>query len=58
MVQQLMGVDDVVVAGSHGFGIWSSDAGTLEHAASGGFDALLEQVTNRLRDEAVPSTAP
>jgi trehalose 6-phosphate phosphatase len=52
VVQELMGVDDLVVAGSHGFDIWSPDAGTLEHEASGGFDALLEQVTNRVRDEA------
>jgi trehalose 6-phosphate phosphatase len=52
VVQQLMGVDDLVVAGSHGFDIWSPAAGTLEHEASGGFDALLERVTNRVRDEA------
>jgi trehalose 6-phosphate phosphatase len=52
VVQALMGVDDLVVAGSHGFDIWSPDAGTLEHEASGGFDALLELVTNRVRDEA------
>jgi trehalose 6-phosphate phosphatase len=52
VVQQLMGVDDLVVAGSHGFDIWSPDAGTLEHEASSGFDALLEHVTNRVRDEA------
>src|SRR5512140_2923740 len=52
VVQELMGVDDLVVAGSHGFDIWSPDAGTLEHEASGGFDAILEEVTNRVRDEA------
>ncbi len=52
VVQELMGVDDLVVAGSHGFDIWSPDTGTLEHEASGSFDALLEQVTNRVRDEA------
>ena len=52
VVQQLMGVEDLVVAGSHGFDIWSPDAGTLEHEASGGFDALLERVTNRVRAEA------
>ena len=33
VVQQLMGVDDLVVAGSHGFDIWSPEAGTLEHEA-------------------------
>ncbi len=52
VVQELMGVDDLVVAGSHGFDIWSPDAGTLEHEASGGFDALLAQVTSRVRQEA------
>ena len=41
VVQELMGVDDLAVAGSHGFGIWSPGAGTLEHEASSGFDALL-----------------
>ncbi len=40
VVQQLMGVDDLVDAGSHGFDIWSPDAGTLEHEASGAFEAL------------------
>ena len=34
VVQQLMGVDDLRLAGSHGFDIWSPDAGTLEHEAS------------------------
>lgn len=52
VVQELMGVDDLVVAGSHGFDIWSPDAGTLEHEASSGFDALLERVRNRVQDEA------
>lgn len=52
VVQELMGIDDLVVAGSHGFDIWSPDTGTFEHEASGGFDALLERVTNRVRDEA------
>jgi trehalose 6-phosphate phosphatase len=52
VVQQLMGVDDLVVAGSHGFDIWRPDAGTLEHEASSGFDALLARVTNRVQDEA------
>jgi trehalose 6-phosphate phosphatase len=52
VVQQLMSVEDLVVAGSHGFDIWSPDAGTLEHEASGGFDALLERVTSRVRDQA------
>jgi trehalose 6-phosphate phosphatase len=52
VVQQLMGVDDLVVAGSHGFDIWSPDAGTLEHDASSRFDALLARVRKRVQDEA------
>jgi len=52
VVQDLMGLDNLIVAGSHGFDIWSPDAGTLEHEASGGFEALLERVTNRVRDQA------
>jgi trehalose 6-phosphate phosphatase len=30
VVQQLMGIDDLVVAGSHGFDIWSPGSGTIE----------------------------
>ncbi len=26
-----MGLDDLIVAGSHGFDIWSPDEGTIEH---------------------------
>jgi trehalose 6-phosphate phosphatase len=51
VAQRLMGLDDLVVAGSHGFDIWSPHAGALEHEASGGFDALLARVTNRVRDQ-------
>src|SRR5436190_1657105 len=52
VVQELMGVDDLIVAGSHGFDIWSPHAGTIEHQGGGGFDALIERVTARLREEA------
>jgi trehalose 6-phosphate phosphatase len=52
VVQELMGVDDLVVAGSHGFDIWSPEEGTLEHEAGAGFEDLLQEVTNRTRDEA------
>jgi len=51
VVQDLMGVDDLVVAGSHGFDIWSPEAGTLEHEASSGSEELVEQLTARLREE-------
>ena len=51
VVQELMGLDDLVVAGSHGFDIWSPTEGTLEHEAAAGFEDLLEEVTQRLHDE-------
>lgn len=52
VVQQLMGVDDLVVAGSHGFDIWSPEAGTLEHEAGAAQEGLIENVTAEL-DQAV-----
>jgi trehalose 6-phosphate phosphatase len=54
VVQGLMGVDDLIVAGSHGFDIWSPREGTLEHDAGGGFEELIERVTARVREEADP----
>ena len=51
VVQELMGVDDLVVAGSHGFDIWSPQEGTLEHEAGSGFEELLERVQARLGEE-------
>src|SRR3954453_16027565 len=49
VVQQLMGIDDLVVAGRHGFDIWSPEAGTLEHEAGAGQEGLIEEVTEQLR---------
>lgn len=54
VVQELMGVDDLIVAGSHGFDIWSPQEGTLEHEAGGDFEELIERVTARVREEADP----
>jgi trehalose 6-phosphate phosphatase len=51
VVQQLMGVYDLVVAGSHGFDIWSPDTGTVEREEGAGFEELLGRVTARLREE-------
>jgi trehalose 6-phosphate phosphatase len=51
VVQQLMGVDDLVVAGSHGFDIWSPEGGEIEHDAAAGSEELLERVTARLHEE-------
>jgi trehalose 6-phosphate phosphatase len=48
VVQQLMGVDNLVVAGSHGFDIWSPQEGTIAHDAATGFEDLISEVTDRL----------
>lgn len=51
VVQELMGLDNLIVAGSHGFDIWTSDEGTIEHAAGSGFEELIEEVKTRLEKE-------
>ncbi len=51
VVQELMGLDNLVVAGSHGFDIWSPEAGTIEHdAMADGFADLLAEVKARLHE--------
>lgn len=51
VVQELMGLNNLIVAGSHGFDIWSPDAGTIEREEGGGeFQQLLEQVKARLHE--------
>jgi trehalose 6-phosphate phosphatase len=54
VVQELMGVDDLVVAGSHGFDIWSPEGGEIEHDAAAGSEELLERVTAQLHEELDP----
>jgi trehalose 6-phosphate phosphatase len=49
-----MGVDDLIVAGSHGFDIWSPDEGTIQHEAGAGTEGLLDEVRARLREEIEP----
>ncbi len=51
VVQRLMGRDDLVVAGSHGFDIWHPERGTLEHEAASGYEDLVAEVTAQLRAE-------
>jgi trehalose 6-phosphate phosphatase len=48
VVQELMGVDDLVVAGSHGFEIWSP-RGTVRREEGAGSPDLLRAVETRLR---------
>lgn len=51
VVQELMGLDNLVVAGSHGFDIWSPEEGTIEHDAGSGYEELLEKVKARVQKE-------
>lgn len=51
VVQQLMGVDTLVVAGSHGFDIWSPQQGAITLDAATGFEHLISETTDRLRAE-------
>jgi trehalose 6-phosphate phosphatase len=54
VVQQLMGIDDLVVAGSHGFDIWGPTKGSIFSDALAGFADLVAEVSERLRGELGP----
>lgn len=51
VVQELMGLDNLIVAGSHGFDIWSPDEGTIEHDAGSGYEDMLDEVKVRLQED-------
>jgi trehalose 6-phosphate phosphatase len=51
VVQELMGIDDLIVAGSHGFDIWSPAGGAIQREEGEGFGGLLEGVEARLGEE-------
>src|ERR671910_927789 len=53
VVQELMGLDNLIVAGSHGFDIWSPE-GTVEREEGAEFEALLDEVKRRLHEELDP----
>src|SRR5215211_7544256 len=50
VMQELMGLDDLTVAGSHGFDIWSPE-GAIERGEGTEFEVLLAEVKARLHDE-------
>jgi trehalose 6-phosphate phosphatase len=50
VVQNLMGIDDLIVAGSHGFDIWSPDEGKIEHDL-GTDSGVLDEAKARLERE-------
>lgn len=51
VAQQLMGVDDLIVAGSHGFDIWTPQQGSITDDRVSGYLDLITKVTDRLRGE-------
>ncbi len=54
VVQELMGLDNLVVAGSHGFDIWSPDEGAIQREMGGEFGEVLDEVKARLAREVEP----
>ncbi|BCL79478.1 putative glycosyl hydrolase [Ktedonobacteria bacterium brp13] len=51
VVQELMGLDNLIVAGSHGFDIWSPAGGSIQREEGASFAGLLREVEARLRSE-------
>lgn len=51
VVQELMGIDDLVIAGSHGFDIWSPRGGVVQRDEGAGSKRLIEEVEAPLREE-------
>jgi trehalose 6-phosphate phosphatase len=51
VVQELMGVDDLIVAGSHGFDIWSPSGGAIQRQEGAEYGDLLKRVRDRLTEE-------
>ncbi|QZT65369.1 MULTISPECIES: trehalose-phosphatase [Mycolicibacterium] len=51
VAQQLMGVDDLVVAGSHGFDIWTPQQGSITSDRVAEFLDLITELIGRLRHD-------
>ena len=54
VVQDLMGIRTLIVAGSHGFDIWSPQGGVIAHQKGAEHSRLLAAVTERLGQELAP----
>ncbi len=54
VVQELMGLGDLVVAGDHGFDVWSPSGGALRRQEGTEFRGLLDRVRARLAEELAP----
>src|SRR5438552_15620805 len=44
VLQELMGLDNLIVAGSHGFDIWSPAGGSIQREERASFQGLLQEV--------------
>src|SRR5579885_579665 len=53
VVQKLMGLDNLIVAGDDGFDIWSPTGGAIQHEEGTAFKGLLREVEAKLRAELV-----
>src|SRR5437868_13530108 len=51
VVQELMGLDNLIVAGSHGFDIWSPAGESIQREEGASFEGLLRGVEAKLRAE-------
>src|SRR5436305_2589536 len=51
VVQELMGLDNLIVAGSHGFDIWSPAGGSIQREEGASFQGLLREGEANLRAE-------
>src|SRR5947209_19330100 len=51
VVQELMGLDSLIVAGSHGFDIWSPTGGSIQREEGASCEGLLREVEAKLRAE-------
>src|SRR5439155_6024488 len=51
VVQELMGLDNLIVAGDHGFDIWSPTGGSIQREEGTSFEGLLREVEAQLRAE-------
>ncbi|MHC1562695.1 trehalose-phosphatase [Actinomycetospora sp. C-140] len=49
VVAELMGLDDLIIAGSHGFDIYDPVRGPVVHEASQGWEDLVAEVTERVQ---------
>ncbi|HKH76331.1 MAG TPA: trehalose-phosphatase, partial [Rubrobacteraceae bacterium] len=54
VVQELMGLDNLIVAGSHGFDIWSPDEGRIQHEVGSEFADDLDHAKRRVHEEVEP----